>query len=151
MTTKKRVGRKQQKQQKTRKKEKAKTKTPKLQQAHTIGQSFQDIITNHQYSKDFFPLLPYSTISLSKHSQKQLRREHTYPLLVGYQRNRDDFLYLDTHLQKEERWSRCMEMKRTTRTCFLYLHESEIESDILAWIQKTPSSHFVFAVEVLNK
>ena len=122
-----------------------------LQQAQTIGQSFQDIITNHQDSTDFFPLLPYSTISLSKHTQRKLRQDHTYPLLYGYQANRNDFLYLDTHLHKEERWNRCMEAKNTTNTCFLYLHESEIEPKILTWLEKTPASHFIFAIEILNR
>ena len=122
-----------------------------LQQAQTIGQSFQDIITNHQDSTDFFPLLPYSTISLSKHTQRKLRQDHTHPLLTGYQANRNDFLYLDTHLHKEERWNRCMEAQNTTNTCFLYLHESEIEPNILTWIQKTPASHFIFTIEILNR
>ena len=119
-----------------------------LQQSKIIGQSFQDIITNHQESTDFFPILPYSTISLAK---KRLSLNHSHKLLVGYQHNRNDFLYLNTHLSKEERWGRCITHAKSNDHCFLYLHESELNNDILNWIQNAPTKNFAFVLEALKK
>ena len=119
-----------------------------LQQAQTIGQSFQDIITDHQQSKDFFPLLPYSTISLSK---KRISQRNMNKLLVGYQRNRNDFLYLNTHLSKEERWNRCISNAKQNNFCFLYLHQSEVNEDVLKWLKDSSPKNFAFVLEVLKK
>ena len=119
-----------------------------LQQAQTIGQAFQDIITDHQQSKDFFPLLPYSTISLSK---KRISQNNMNKLLVGYQRNRNDFLYLNTHLSKEERWNRCISNAKQNNFCFLYLHQSEIDQDVLKWLKTSSPKNFAFVLEVLKK
>ena len=119
-----------------------------LEQAQIIGQSFQDIITDHQQSKDFFPLLPYSTTSLSK---KRIHKKNMNKLLVGYQRNRNDFLYLNTHLSKEERWDRCISNAKQSNFCLLYLHQSEIDADILKWLKNTSPKNFAFVLEVLKK